>query len=83
MCVCVCVFVRARACVCVTLPVCVCVCVQYGWRRVSTEDMDWEALWEARQRKLKASLPLAIGLPNPSFRPCFILSVSLYLSGCV
>ena len=83
MCVCVCVFVRARACVCVTLPVCVCVCVQYGWRRVSTEDMDWEALWEARQCKLKASLPLAIGLPNPSFRPCFILSVSLYLSGCV
>jgi hypothetical protein len=79
----VCVFVRTRACVCVTLPVCVCVCVQYGWRRVSTEDMDWEALWEARQRKLKASLPLAIGLPNPSFRPCFILSVSLYLSGCV
>ena len=27
---------------------------KYGWRRVSTEEMGWEALWESRQRKLKA-----------------------------
>lgn len=27
---------------------------KFGWRRVNTEDMDWEALWESRQSRVKA-----------------------------
>ena len=34
---------------------------KFKWRRVNADEMDWEALWESRQRKLKARFVLEDG----------------------